>query len=135
MTINSATRIMANWLLVAHLFVIAVCSFAGHSVDTATYGSKVKFNAGRALRFPDFELTYSGKRHVVPPQYPRGWWIYDFTVRTKSGQQTISWSAGTGDIGPTRFKVGAAVFQIELSRSDKLGPLREDELVISSVTL
>jgi hypothetical protein len=74
-----------------------------------------------------------GKRHVVPSQYPRGWWTCDFKVRGKGGEQTVSWSAGTGDIGPTRFKVNGADFQIELSRSDKLGSLREDEMVISLV--
>ena len=132
--INSATRIIAGSLLVAHLLVTAVCSLAEHSSETATYGSKVKFSADRTLRFPDFELTYLGKRRVTPPQYPRGWWIHDFKVLSKGDEQTVSWSAGTGDIGPTPFKVSGGLFQIELSRSDKLGPLREDEMVVSSVT-
>jgi len=85
------------------------------------------------LRFPDFEMIYLGKRHVTPPQYPRGWWTHDFKVRGKGSEQTVSWSAGTGDIGPTRFKVNGAIFQIELSRSDRLGSLREDQMVVSSL--
>lgn len=119
-------------LLILHLIVLAAC-FAADSSETVAYGSKVKFSSGRTLRFPAFELTYMGKRHVTPPQYPRGWWTYDFKVRGKGDEQTVSWSAGTGDIGPTRFKVDGAEFQIELSRSDKLGSLREDEMVVSAV--
>lgn len=97
------------------------------------YETRVSFEKGRALRFPDFEVTFVGKRHVTPPQFPRGWWVFDFLVRGKAGEQKVSWSAGTGDIGPTRFRVERGEFQLELSRSDKLGRLREGELVISKV--
>lgn len=133
MVIISGVRVIIQTLLVLHLTALAVCSYAGDSQDTVAYGSRVGFGRDRTLRFPDFGLTYMGKRHVTPPQYPRGWWIHDFKVRSKGDEQTVSWSAGTGDIGPTRFKVSGAIFQIELSRSDKLGPLRENELVVSSV--
>lgn len=133
MIIISGVRIILQTLLVVHLTTLAVCSYAGDSQDTVVYGSKVRFRLDRTLRFPGFELTYMGKRHVTPPQYPRGWWIHDFKVRSKGDEQTVSWSAGTGDIGPTRFRVQGAPFQIELSRSDKLGPLREDELVVYPV--
>jgi hypothetical protein len=135
MIIISAVRVIASALLAVHLFALAPCSYAGDSSDTVVYGSKVEFSAGRTLRFPDFELTYMGKRHVTPPRYPRGWWIHDFKVRSKGGEQTVSWSAGTGDIGPTRFKVNGAAFQVELSRSDKLGLLREDEMVVFSLNV
>lgn len=133
--IVNVVKFIVSALLAVHLFTLAACSHADDSSDAAVYGSKVKFSAGRTLRFPNFELTYMGKHHVTPAQYPRGWWIHDFKVREKSDEQTISWSAGTGDIGPTRFKVNGADFQIELSRSDKLGPLREDEIVVSSVNV
>ena len=134
MIVISGVRIIAHTLLLLHLSVLA-SSYAVDSSGTVAYGSKVRFGRDRPLRFPDFEMTYVGKRHVTPPQYPRGWWIHDFKVRRKGGEQTVSWSAGTGDIGPTRFKVNGADFQIELSRSDKLGPLREDQLVVSPIKL
>lgn len=133
MTVNSAPRIIAGSLLVAHLLATAVCASTEHSPDTAAYGSKVKFSVERTLRFPDFDLIYLGKRRVTPKQYPRGWWIHDFKVVCKGAEQTVSWSAGTGDIGPTRFRVTGGFFQIELSRSDKLGPLHQDESVVSAV--
>jgi hypothetical protein len=133
MMMIARVRISVLALLLVHLSVLAACSHAADSSETAAYGSKVRFGADRILRFPDFQVTYMGKRHVAPPQYPRGWWTYDFKVRGKGDEQTVSWSAGTGDIGPSRFRVNGAEFQIELSRSDKLGPLREDEAVVSRV--
>jgi hypothetical protein len=123
---------MATALLLAHLFVSAGWSNA-ETPDAASYGAKVKFGVGRTLRFPDFDLAYVGKRHVAPTQYPRGWWVHDFKVRTKKDEQTVSWSAGTGDIAPVRFTVNGAECQLELSHSDKLGALREDEMVVSRV--
>ena len=126
-------KVMAGALLIVHLSALAACSHTADLPDTVAYGTKVKFSAGRTLRFPDFELIYVGKRRVTPRQYPRGWWTYDFKVRRKGDEQIVSWSAGTGDIGPTRFKVDGAEFQLELSHSDKLGTLREDEMVVSPV--
>ena len=107
MIIIFGVRIILRTLLVLHLSTLAVCSYAGDSQDTAAYGSKVRLGFERTLRFPDFDMIYLGKRHVTPPQYPRGWWTHDFKVRGKGSEQTVSWSAGTGDIGPTRFKVTA----------------------------
>ena len=126
-------KVMASGLLFVQLLVFAVSFDAEEAADAVAYSSKVKFSVGHTLHFPDFDLTYVRKRRVTPPQYPRGWWIHDFKVRAKSDEQTVSWSAGTGDIGPTRFKVNGTDFQIELSRSDKLGALREDEAVVSPV--
>ena len=95
------------------------------------YGTKVTFHEGRPIKFPAFELIYTGKRKVVPPQYPRGWWAHDFQVRNGKTEQKVSWSAGTGDIGPTRFTFAGAAYDLELTRSDKLGKLKDDELVVS----
>jgi len=135
MTVIAGVRVSLLALLVFYLSALAACSQVADSSDPVAYGSKVRFRVDRTLRFPDFEMTYIGKRYVTPPQYPRGWWIYDFKVREIRGEQTVSWSTGTGDIGPSRFKVAGVDFQIELSRSDKLGPLREGEMVVSAVKL
>jgi hypothetical protein len=126
-------KVIASAFLFVHLLALAASFHAEEAPDAAAYGAKVKFSVGHTLHFPDFNLAYVGKRRVTPPQYPRGWWAHDFKVRAKSDEQTVSWSAGTGDIGPTRFRVNGNDFQIELSRSDKLGALREDEVVVSSV--
>jgi hypothetical protein len=133
MIVIAEVRIRLLSLLVLYLSALAACSQAVDSSDPVAYGSKVRFGVDRTLRFPDFQVTFMGKRHVTPPQYPRGWWIYNFKVRERGGEQTLSWSAGTGDIGPTRFTVDGAEFQLELSRSDRLGSLQENEMVVRPV--
>jgi hypothetical protein len=110
MNIFSSSRVAVITLLSWQLAILASCSAAENTPETAAYGSRVRFIAGRTLHFPDFEVTNTGKRHVTPTQYPRGWWVHDFKVRSKGNEQTVSWSSGTGYIGPVRFKVGNAEF-------------------------
>ena len=128
---NSSIRFF--FVTAVGLIGVLLCPATVRASEPPKYQIKVVFAEKIALHFPDFDLTFAGRRRVTPPQYPRGWWVYDFVVRSKSGQQTVSWSAGTGDIGPARFKVNGGEFQIELAHSDKLGALGEDELVISKV--
>ena len=109
------------------------CVRGSSSPVEAAYGAKVRFHEWRPLRFPDFELTYVGRRHVTPLQYPRGWWMHDFKVSAGGVEQTVSWSAGTGSIGPSQFSVRDSLFQIELVHSDKLGKLAEDQVVVLPV--
>jgi hypothetical protein len=99
--------------------------------EAAEYGAKVGFKKGGAVKFPDFELTYIGERHVASDRFPRGFIFHDFKVAAPPGPQTVSWSSGTGDIGPALFRVGSKQFALELSQSDKLGPLKANELVIT----
>jgi len=42
----------------------------------------------------------------------------------------VSWTSGTGLIGPMDFEIGGKHYQLELRHSDKLGKLNDDELVI-----
>lgn len=95
------------------------------------YGTKVSFKQGVPLKFPDFTLTYIGERRVSSKQYPRGFLNHDFVASTKSARITLSWSAGTGDIGPAVFTIAGKEFWLELTRSDALGRLKSDELVVS----
>lgn len=55
---------------------------------------------------------------------------YDFKVYQGSQSQLISWSSGTGDIGPTLFELAGNRYALELAMSDKLGILDENELVL-----
>jgi len=97
----------------------------------AEYGTKVAFKKNTPVTFAEFALTYLGERHVQSQVYPRGFTVHDFQVGSGPGTQKISWSSGTGDIGPTIFRVGGKQFGLELSRSDKLGPLKANELVVT----
>ena len=90
----------------------------------------MKYQAGQKIEFPDFTVEYVGERRKSLPVYPRGFLYYDFKVRTANIEKVVSWSSGTGDIGPVEFEIGGKHYQLELRHSDKLGKLNDNELVI-----
>ena len=108
------------------------CGGSGRTGDSAQrfYGDKIKFWQNQPVKFADFNLIYVGERRVVSDKYPRGFLYRDFRIEAGAAQQTISWSAGTGDIAPTAFEIGGKNYELELGMSDKLGKLAEDELVV-----
>jgi hypothetical protein len=97
----------------------------------ADYGTKAVFRKEAPIKYPDFTLTYVGDRHVAIDKYPHGFDYRDFRVAGAGGSQTVSWTSGTGEIGPMVFRVGGKEYWLELVRSDKLGVLKRDEVVIS----
>ena len=90
----------------------------------------MKYKAGQKIQFPDFTVAYLGERRQSSPMYPRGFLYYDFKVSSRKTENMVSWTAGTGDIGPVAFEVDGKRYQLELRRSDKLGKLNDNELVI-----
>lgn len=100
------------------------------SGEKAAYGTRVKYASGHKIEFPDFTITYAGERRQSSPTYPRGFLYYDFKVSSGKVEKTVSWTAGTGDIGPVDFEIGGKRYSLELRHSDKLGKLKENELVI-----
>ncbi|MEZ4870203.1 MAG: hypothetical protein R3C14_53230 [Caldilineaceae bacterium] len=95
------------------------------------YGAKVPYALHQPLTFPNFTLEFLGQREVsASPQFPRAIRVYEFKVTQDTQSQIITWSAGTGDIGPTQFVVDGQTYWLELRLSDKLGPLAEHELVV-----
>jgi hypothetical protein len=104
----------------------------GHaaSEQKASYGTRVKYRLGQKIEFPDFTLEYVGERRKSVPVYPRGFLYYDFKVSKGKVEKVVSWTTGTGDIGPMDFEIGGKHYQLELRHSDKLGKLKENELVI-----
>lgn len=117
-------------LLLVALFGARALRAGGVDRGEAPYHAKVEFHPRQALAFPDFSLVYTGQSNVPPPKGLHSWVVHEFTVTAGGHEQKITWSAGTGDIGPTLFKVGAKTFLLELSRSDTLGKLAENELVV-----
>ena len=91
------------------------------------------YKKGAPVVFPDFALTYLGERRKAAPPYPRDFIYQDFRVSAAQGEQIVSWSAGTGAIGPALFNVGKKKFALELSWSDKLGRLSKGELVMTQM--
>lgn len=103
------------------------------TIASAPYATKVSFKKGVLLRFTDFDLTYLGERRESSTLYPHGFLFHDFKAEHAAETVKVAWSAGTGDIGPSVFIIGWKKFQLELKRSDKLGKLKDDELVVQPV--
>lgn len=95
-----------------------------------SYGTKVRYTPGVVMYFPDLALDFIARRHEAHPVYKRGFAYYDFRVTAGGESQRLSWSAGTGDIGPTEFTINHMHFSLALVRSDTLGRLADDELVL-----
>lgn len=129
MSRTSLVVTVAGALALAGPLLAAVCLAAGPK--PAPYGAKVAFRAGSPIRFADFSLTFLGTRRVASETYPRGFVFYDFRMVREDQVVTVSWSAGTGDIGPVTFSLGGRRFALELKRSDRLGVLGDDELVVT----
>jgi len=125
---NNSTLI----LLFSGLLVFLGPVSCGHaaSEQKASYGTRVKYRAGQKIEFPDFTVEYVGERRESVPVYPRGFLYYDFKVNKGKAGKVVSWTTGTGVIDPTDFEIEGKHYQLELRHSDKLGKLKENELVI-----
>jgi hypothetical protein len=118
------------FLLFSGLLVFLESVGCGHAEQNASYGVSVKYRAGQKIEFPDFTVEYLGERRKSVPDYPRGFLYYDFKVHTANIEKVVSWSSGTGDIGPVEFEIGGKHYQLKLRHSDKLGKLKDNEFVI-----
>lgn len=96
----------------------------------AAYGQKVVYVPGQLIRFPDFTLTYVGARHEASAILPHGFDFHDFQIQRASESYTVSWSSGTGEVGPTFFAVHGQTYRLELVYSEQFTWLGDHELVI-----
>ena len=125
------TKKLIRIALVTSLLLITVVACKGQSSQRIRYGKKIKYAQGQPLTFPDFTLEFMGITESPPSEvYPRSMYSYDFMVSQGSQTQMISWSSGTGDNGPTLFELDGNRYALELAMSDKLGSLKENELVL-----
>jgi hypothetical protein len=109
-------------VVLASLLAFASPLSYGHAASErkASYGMRVKYHVGQKIEFPDFVIEYAGERRQSVSAYPRGFLYYDFKVRNANVEKVVSWSSGTGDIGPVEFEIGGKHYQLELRHSDKL---------------
>jgi hypothetical protein len=112
------------------IFAFAGVVSCGHAEENASYGTRVKFRANQKIDFPDFRVEYLGERRKILPVYPRGFLYYDFKIARGKTEKVVSWTTGTGIIDPTDFEFDGKGYHLELRRSEKLGKLNDNELVI-----
>lgn len=115
-------------------FFILLGLFSGFCEKTkdssAKFGEKVKFAQNLPVKFEGFSLTYIGERQIAVSNFPGGFLYYDFQAKADGEEKTVSWTSGTGDIGPVPFIIDGKKYELELRISDKLGNLDENELVV-----
>ena len=102
----------------------------GRAEQNASYGTHVKYRASQKIDFPDFTVEYVDKRRKSLPVYPRGFIYCDFKVSKEKTEKIVSWTTGTGIIDPTDFEFDGKRYHLELRRSERLGKLNNNELVI-----
>jgi hypothetical protein len=119
-------------LLVGYVLALVGPISCGHAApqQKASYGTRVKYRVGQKIEFPDFTVEYVGERRKSVPVYPRPFIYYDFKVTKEKTEKMVSWTTGTGLIGPMEFEIGGKHYQLELRHSNKLRKLSDDELAI-----
>ena len=114
--------------LVSALLTLSATAAAS---EVTPYGAWTEYRLSRAAPFAHFTLEYLGERHVENAHFPPGFTHHDFVATTPSERVQLSWSSGTGDIGPAPFTIAGERFTLELRLSDELGPLAANELVVN----
>ncbi len=109
--------------------LLSACAAPGGA--TSAYDSRVKYQKGAAISFPDFDLTYLGSRHQASRVFPHGFNYQDFRVSRGATAITVSWSSGTGLIVPRSFSFGGKKYLLHLVHFRSLGRLAGNELVIT----
>ena len=100
--------------------------------NVAHYSERVKYEKGIAVQFPDFTLTYTGDKEMSGKNGATWYMIFNlFNISDGKTSKEISWSSGTGAIGPNPFEFNNKKYSIEKAFSDKLGKLEQDELIIN----
>ena len=121
-------------IALAGLGLLLIGSAAGCDVGRPqpppAYGVKVRYARGQLLTFPDLTVEFMGEREEKSPYYPRNFRYYDFRVRQGDQGIIVSWTEGTGLIGPSLFELGGNHYRLERVMSDTLGRLDENELVL-----
>jgi len=106
---NSALILLFSGLLA--FFGPVSCGHAAWE-QKASYGTRVKYQAGQKIEFPDFTIEYIGGRRKTVPVYPRPFIYYDFKVRKGKAEKMVSWTSGSGLIGPMDFEIRGKHYQL-----------------------
>lgn len=97
----------------------------------ADLGRALRFTQAHAITVGGITIEYLGERHVSNAVFKPGFTYHDFKVSDGRETKTVSWSSGTGEIGPQAFTLGGERYQLELRHSiARTGWLRDDELVL-----
>jgi hypothetical protein len=124
---------LSRWLLVIALGVMAL-TLAACAVKLAPvngeYGESIRYAPRRPITFPDFTLEYTGQHRVITPRYARGFLYHDFRLTQGAQTETVSWTDGTGVLGPIDFTFDGKPYTLEISQWDTIGPVEFGTVVV-----
>lgn len=105
--------------------------FAASVLGAAEFGQPVTFAKGRPVEVGGLVVEYLGDRHVDHPVFKPGFTFQDFRIGNGKESKTVSWSGGTGCIGPVDFSLGGVTYMLELRASvARKGWLKDNQLVL-----
>ncbi|HEY3250072.1 MAG TPA: hypothetical protein VGK25_03035 [Ignavibacteria bacterium] len=115
--------------------VLIYATGCNSSNPTGDYNKVVTFSQNKPIKFPDFELTFTGE-HKETSTFPNGntftFTYYVFKLKNNNKADSVAWTSGTGVIGPIHFEFSGSKYSIELKYWEKeKKKLDEDELVIT----
>lgn len=125
---------MMRWLWLLPILVSG--GYAGAAGAVGVYGRPVPYALHQAVQYPDFSVRFLGTRREVISVYPRGFLYYDFEIFSRAQEKTtVSWTSGTGSLGPHAFEVDGKGFFLELKANSletdaRKRWLKENEMII-----
>ena len=131
-------KIFFKYAFISVIILLNLNCFSRSAGGKQEYGSIVTFKKGDKIEFADLNVEYTGDRDVKS-NFSNGnsftFHYKDFTVSepgNPDNKKTVSWTSGTGDIGPVEFELNNKKFSLELAHSEKLNKwLKEDEMIIN----
>jgi hypothetical protein len=123
---------MWRLLLVICFSFLGACSVPSQTaIGEYQYGKKINYLDRETKKLPYFSIRFLKERHEQSPMFRPGFTFYDFEITNGTETKTVSWSSGTGDIGPTFFDFNGHPYVLELKASKAFnGFMNDGEMLV-----
>ena len=91
---------------------------------------KTYYAKNKTINLPYFTVEYLGERKENYGMKQNVFLYHDFKIKKAKEEKIISWSSGTGDIGPEYFEFEEKPYTIELQYANTFKKLQNNEIVI-----
>lgn len=123
---------MWSLLLITCCALLGACYVPSRTpIGEYQYGKKMNYLDREIKKLPDFSIRFLNERHEQSPVFRPGFTFYDFEITNGTETKTVSWSSGTGDVGPTFFDFDGQRYVLELKASKAFdGFMKDGEMVV-----
>jgi hypothetical protein len=104
-------------VLVISMAILGCSTMSSAKPGEARYGIWETYSSTDSLVYPDFKLRFLGLSEQPLPDFVAMGPVYRFLVFQGDLETTVSWSSGTGDIGPELFEISGKKFFLEMKSS------------------